>query len=337
MPICVIYFLSPVQTLFMTEDHKIVKNADFLNPAFLPKVLLFREGVEGQVFLSVSQRVNTFLYGSEGAGKTALTKRVISKLNDQRITGLYIDCSLSQTSTSVLREVLYKLWDTIGSFRGIVSRSRSEMICRLRQKIGKIKPVVCLDDIEYLKEMETVHLLINLGLTVLLISRQTRIFLKIDKQTRSRITNFVKLPDYSQEETREIVSSWVEDTLHESSYSQGFIKKLVGICKGNITLAKNLVRDAVLRAEARGSRTVGPEDIRFLPVLNFELNPDERIIFKILEKERKMESRALFETYRERVSYPKGERSFRNYMRHLCDRRLVRPIQIGKRRWYEIV
>ena len=321
----------------MPEQQGIAKNPALLDVASPPEKLLFREEYEEQLLFSLSRRVNTILYGSDGCGKTTLAKRVLNRLEEKRIKGFYVNCSLFQTSMSVLRELLYKLWDTVGSFRGIISRSQSEIIGKLRQRIKRFKIVVCLDDIEHLKEMDIVRLLVDMDLTVLLIPRQTRTFLKIDEQARSRITNFVKLPTYSEEETGEIVSSWLKETLHESSYSREFINKIVKMCKGNITLARSLVKDAVLRAEARGSKTVDPDDVRFLPILNLELNPEERIIFDILEVERKMENRALFNAYREKTTYPKGERSFRSYMKHLCDRDLVKPVQIGKSRWYEIV
>jgi hypothetical protein len=58
---------------------------------------------------------------------------------------------------------------------------------------------------------------------------------------------------------------------------------------------------------------------------------------KILQEWKSLPASRLFAFYREKASYPKGERSFRNYMQSLCSKGLVKALGDKRGRTYEIV
>lgn len=58
---------------------------------------------------------------------------------------------------------------------------------------------------------------------------------------------------------------------------------------------------------------------------------------KILEEWRSLPASRLFDFYVQRARYPKGQRSFRNYMENLCAKGLVKAVGDKRGRIYEIV
>jgi hypothetical protein len=68
-----------------------------------------------------------------------------------------------------------------------------------------------------------------------------------------------------------------------------------------------------------------------------KLNEDEQRLYKIIKEKGKISSHQLFTLYQEHSDRSKGERSFRNYMKSLTQKNLVRAIGDKKARNYEVM
>ena len=100
---------------------------------------------------------------------------------------------------------------------------------------------------------------------------------------------------------------------------------------GNVTLALNLLRASVVKAEMEKRERISVEDIPNFIEENSELNEDELILLEILRKHKRVNGSELYSLYYKRSKDPKTPRSVRNYMQSLRAKGLVRCI--GAKRW----
>ena len=130
----------------------------------------------------------------------------------------------------------------------------------------------------------------------------------------------------------------VEEALEKYTYSENTIRKIAEASSGNVTLALNLLKSQVLKAESEGKSSIDDVELNFEnDCPNDKLSDDERTLVKILKEWKSLPGGRLFDFYREQAKYPKGERSFRNYMQNLCLKRLVKNVGGKRGRVYEIV
>lgn len=67
------------------------------------------------------------------------------------------------------------------------------------------------------------------------------------------------------------------------------------------------------------------------------LSEDDSTILQILKEKKRIASGVLYNLYCEHSEYPKGGRSFRNYMEVLCKKGLVKSIGDKRGRLYQIM
>lgn len=320
------------QTLFMNS--KIISDLKALSQLYIPEKLVHREKELAQLSIAINV-VNTFVHGPVGSGKTSLLKQVIDHCNTaNNIRAIYIDCSLYQTTNAVFHETL----TTLNSI--VVSKSNYELTKRLKSRIRQLEcPItICLDHFEHLKEIETLNRILSLGLTLIIVSETYDSYRKLNQTLKASITNLMEIANYTADIIFEILLNRAEEALEKYTYSEETIRKIAEASSGNVTLALNLLKSQALKAESEGKSSI--EDVE----LNFEndcpndkLNDDERVLVKILEEWKSLPGGRLFEFYRGQAKYPKGERSFRNYMESLCLKGLVRMVGEKRGRIYEIV
>ncbi len=112
---------------------------------------------------------------------------------------------------------------------------------------------------------------------------------------------------------------------------QEIIDGIVSQCKGNITLALGTASVFELQP------SLNKDDLaRLLPDEGL-LNSDEKLLLKIMEESKVLPSNELFHLYRTQAKYPKSERSFRVYMKNLCELGLVKSEGDNRGRIYEFI
>jgi len=306
-----------------------------LLPLHTPDKILHREKELNEFAMYLKNSVNTFIYGPSGSGKTIIIKKVIEDFNELSAgKAIYVNCSLYQTTNAVFHEVLLSLNNIVSS------KSNYELTKRLKAKIRNLDSslTICLDHFEHMKELETLNRILGLGLNLIIIAETHDSYRKLNQTIKAATTNLIEIPSYTTDQVFEILMERAEEALEKYTYSEETIRKIAEASSGNVTLALNLLKSQALKAESEGKSSI--DDVEF----NFEndcpndkLNDDEKTLIKILKEWKSLPGGRLFDFYREHARYPKGERSFRNYMQNLCIKGLVKSLSEKRGRIYEIV
>jgi Cdc6-like AAA superfamily ATPase len=301
-----------------------------------PEKVLHREKEENELLSCLKNSINAFVYGSSGSGKSLLIKKAIEDFNESsRGKAVYIDCSLYQTTNAIFHEILLSLNCIVSS------KSNYELTKRLKAKIRNLEDLpitICLDHFEHLKEIGTLTRILSLGINLIIIAETYDSYRKLNQAVKASVTNIIEIPNYTADQTFDILMERAEEALEKYTYKEETIRKIAEASAGNLTLALNLLKTQALKAESEGKSSI--DDVEF----NFEndcpndkLSDDERTLIKILKEWKSLQAGRLFDLYREQAKYPKGERSFRNYMQGLCLKGLVKSFGDKRGRVYEIV
>jgi len=313
----------------------ILSDAKALLPLYIPDSVLHREKELNELSMCLKNSVNAFVFGHSGLGKSAIIKKVIEDSNESsKGKAIYIDCSLYQTTNAIFHETLLCLNSIVAS------KSNYELTKRLKAKIRNLDSplTICLDHFEHLKEIETLNRILSLGLNLIMIAETYDSYRKLNQSIKASITNVIEIPSYTTDQVFEILMERAEEALEKYTYSEDTIRKIAEASSGNVTLALNLLKSQALKAESEGKSSI--DDVEFNyenDCPNDKLKDDEKTLIKILKEWKSLSGGRLFDFYREHARYPKGERSFRNYMQNLCLKGLVKNIGDKRGRMYEIV
>lgn len=304
----------------------IIVNPEYLSDSYLPEKLLHREKEKAKLTNNLKNFVSTFLHGPCGSGKTNLVKKVIRSLNKAPVS--YVDCTIYQTTYSILKEIVPRA-------KLIFCRSNYELLKELMRETREKKFILCLDNFEKLKEKDLIKRFLLLNITVILITDEEGNLSLLTEDVRAKLSR-IGLQPYTEDQTFEILMDRAKKALAEKSFTEDLIRKIAEKVNGNITLGINLLKLSAMSAENEKREVIEVEDIPEVG-LPLKLSLDEKILLKILKKWRSLPSRKLYDIYIRTAKYPKGERSFRNYMARLCSRGLVRAEGEKRGRIYEIV
>jgi len=313
---------------------RIIANIEVLSESHIPENILHREKELAHLSNAINV-VNTFVHGPSGSGKTLLVKKIIEDFNARRKgIAIYIDCCLYQTTNAIFHEILLSL-NTIVS-----SKSNYDLTKRLKAKMRNLGCglTICLDHFERLKEIETVNRLLSLEVKLILVSENSETYRRLNAIGKANITNIIEIQNYSEGQAFEILLDRAREALEGTAYSEDTIRKIIQSSSGNITLGLNLLKALALKAESEGKDLI--EDVEYeyeVDCEHEELSADERILVSILREQKTLASNALYGFYSQKARYPKGARSFRNYMQNLCLKGLVKSIGEKRGRIYEIV
>jgi len=310
-------------------NSQILSSSEVLSLSYLPEKLLHRDRERNQLHNNIKNFINTFICGPCGSGKTTLVKHVLRSLGREH-QAFYVDCSVYQTTYSVLKEILPR-----SEF--ILYRSNYELIKELSRQVKERKFAVCLDNFDYLKEKDLIARFMSLGLSVVLISDNEENLSLLNESVRSSIPSIIRLQAYTTEQSFDILKDRAEKALTKWSYTDTMIKKISEKIKGNIALGINALKLAALKAESENKKPIEEADI---PEINNDcppkLNQDEKVLLKILEEWKSLPASRLYDFYVQNTKHPKGERSFRNYMESLCSKGLVKAVGEKRGRIYEV-
>jgi len=310
-------------------DVQIFLNSEALSRSYLPEKILHRDKEKAELTNNLKIFVNTFIHGPCGSGKTTLVKSVSRNMN-KNVSVAYIDCSVYQTTYSILKEILPR-----SEF--ILYRSNYELIKELLKYAKDKRFAVCFDNFEKLKEKDLIARLMSLNLCVVLISDEEENFSLLNENVRSNIPSIIRLQPYTIEQSFDILRNRADKALAKWSYTDAIIKRIADKIKGNISLGVNALKAAALKAEAENKKAIEEADIRINNDCPQKLSQDEKVLLKILEEWKSLPASRVYDFYIQNSRHPKGERSFRNYMESLCSKGLARAVGEKRGRVYEVV
>ena len=270
-----------------------------LLPLYIPDKVLHREKELNELSMCLKNSVNAFIHGPSGSGKSVLIKKVIEDSNvSSKVKAIYIDCSLYQTTNAIFHEILLSLNNVV------VSRSNYELTKRLKAKIRNLDSplTICLDHFEHFKEIETLNRMLSLGLNLIIIAETYDSYRKLNQQIKASITSLIEISSYTTDQVFDILMDRVEEALEKYTYSENTIRKIAEASSGNVTLALNLLKSQVLKAESEGKSSIDDVELNFEnDCPNDKLSDDERTLIKILKEWKSLPGGRLFDFYREQA------------------------------------
>ncbi len=318
----------------MRDENKLTINLEALKET----KLLFRDEEVEEILLCMKNGINAYICGSVGTGKTTAVKNAVEKFNDSRNKAIYISCHSCHTVYSTLCEIIDQINAMSAQKIFIQTRSNFDLVRRLKKererKFQSVK-VVVLDDIEDLEEPGVVyHLIFDIGFNVVLLSDDLK---AINRLGAEMWRETIQFKDYTQEQIVRILGSKARCIIGEGLYVESLVRKVAELCKGDITSGESLILGSLIGAIHRHKECVDEEDVPEVLATEREPGFDEKIILEILKEQSRAPGGKLYQMYCERTRFAKAQRTFRNYLRSLCENNLVRAVGTKKGRIYEIV
>ena len=326
--------VSGAEDVIMAAEAKLSLNLEALKEGKTP----YRDAELDQILLGMSMGANTFVYGPVGSGKTSTVKKAISKFNNRRNVALYVNCTTCQTEYGVLRgvvaeansNVVQRIVQEEKSSRDLVERLKHE---RQREQYSMLK-VVVLDNIRSLREPKAVDSLIEIGFKLVILSDDAEDIQRLSPLSQSMIQNVVKFEPYTADQTGKILKGKAEGLLGESGFSKTLLERISAECGGNVGLGQSMLVASALRAIGQKKTMVDEMDIPKIE-RSAELTEDQKIILEIVREKNAVHGGMLYRLYCERAKFPKAERTFRDQMKDLAEKNLVKAVGSNKGRVYE--
>lgn len=328
------------------DEYSVLINEDALTEAFVPTRLLHREGQIRELERCLSPALKNrsiediFLMGTSGTGKTTIVKWILE--NYFKGVSAYVNCWEQRTTHEVLTEVLLSLQIPVHG------REPTGGLAKMLEKaVRKKKMIICLDEVDRLKDFDLLYVLSKGGCGLILISTRSHVLASLTNRIKSRLSlTEIEFPEYEAKELYDIIRDRVEYAFRPGALKNELIKIASIAAQGDARKALEIVRKAGKKAEIRYLNEVTIEELKesiaeankFKTIYPIDkLNAHQKTIYTILEKHRKMTSGALYGEYRNLTQVPVVDRAYRNYMNKMVSLGLIKSE--GKGRWksYEII
>lgn len=324
----------------MDEDYPIIVNEDVLTEVFIPERLFHREGQIRQIEKCLKPALknkpieNIFLLGVSGTGKTTVIKWILE--NYFKDISAYVNCWKSRTNYEVLKEILLTLQIPIHG-----REPTSELIKKLERRSKKKRLIICLDEVDRLKNIDLLYVFARGNCGLILISTSYHSLLNLTTRIRRSLSlSEIEFPAYRAKEISDILNERAEYALKPSAIDKSMIKMIALASVGDARVGIEILRKASKKADSNNLNKIGFKEVEDAidAVNRFELlypvqklNAHQKEILKILERSKNMASGQLFREYKKSISEPVGDRAYRKYMKRMTKLGLVKVD--GKGRW----
>jgi orc1/cdc6 family replication initiation protein len=330
----------------MSYEEPIIVNEEALTEAFIPTRLLHREGQIRELERCLRPALenhfieNIFLTGTAGTGKTTITKWILE--NYFKEISAYVNCWKHRTTHEALSEILLILQVPVHG-----REPTGELITILERVVKKKKIIVCLDEVDKLKDFDLLYLLARNNCGLILISTFYHALMNLANRIRSSLALMeIRFPTYSADELFDIIKDRVEFAFRPGTLKTELMRIVSVAAQGDARVGLEIVRKAGKKAEVRCLNEVSMNELKeaiseankFKKIFPIDkLNEHQKVIYEILEKKRKMSSGMIYKEYCTIMKSPVVDRAYRNFMRRMVNLGLIRDE--GKGRWksYEIV
>ena len=330
----------------MNDEDTILYNELPLTETFIPTRLFHREDqlreLERCLKPVLHNRLseNVFLVGPTGTGKTIVARWILESYFGGK--SVYINCWKYRSAHDVLKEILLGL--------GMVIHGRektSDLIKMFEKVLKKKKIIVCLDEVDQLKESNVLYVLARNACGLILISNHIYSLMSLNGRIRSSLAlTEIRFPNYKREEMYDILKDRVQYSFRSGTLKEELIRIASLISKGDARVALETLRRAGRKAEDKGLKHVTIKEIKeasreakklMKSYILSKLNEHQLVIYEILEKKIRMASGILYKEYCKLVSKPVVTRAYRNYMKKMVNFGLVNTRGKGRWKTYEII
>lgn len=328
------------------ENGDIFANKETLNEDFTPNRPICRESKiqELERFLVPALKKgcadNFLLVGPSGTGKTAVIKWIFE--NNFRERSAYVNCWKQRTTHEVLMEILSILQIPVHGREP--TGSLNKMIERV---VKKRKIIVCLDEVDRLKNLDVLYILARYGCGLILISTSANALAHVTGRIKSSLVlTEIMFPSYTTDELQEILQDRVETAFRHAAFCEKLIKIAAKAADGDARIGLKIIRKAGKKAQTKRLSAVTKFELEQaiaeahrleLVQPSNDFNAHQVIICQILRKNGTMKSGPLYKEYSKAVGTPVVERTYRKYMENMVKLGIVECERKGRWKSYRIV
>lgn len=331
----------------MISESRIFKDENVLSTEFLPEVLPHRENqieILARNLLPASQGrkpQNIFVFGSPGIGKTASIKYVFRQFEEYSgVKTFYINC----WDYATIHSILSKLAVDMGVFVARKGMAKDEIVEKFVEGCKKIRKglVICLDEADQLKDKNSLYDLFRINqyiqnpVGLVFISNFSNLFLDLEPRVKSSAgIDEVEFKPYSIEEMKNILTARSREAFHAGTVEDGVIFLSANhavVNGGDVRIGLECLMKAGREAEKNNSEKIKIDHVKsILPtvgkvkpkILEEKINEKEKVILKIVEENKNLQSGELYEEYLKVSKDGITERSFRDALNHLIEINLL--------------
>ncbi|ARM75868.1 Cdc6/Cdc18 family protein [Acidianus manzaensis] len=260
----------------------IFKNRQYLLPDYIPNELPHREDQIRKIAsilvqLNRGERPNNiFIYGLTGTGKTAVTRFVLSKLNEKvkTFSYIYINTRQSDTPYRILADIIEDLGEKV-PFTGISTAELYRRIIKILNSKNTIL-VIVLDEIDamvkkhgddILYKLTRINSDLNISkISIIGITNDVKFVDNLDPRVRSSLgEEEIVFPPYNAEELEDILNRRAILAFKENVISESIIKLCAALAArdhGDARRALDLLRVAGEIAERSGESKITEVDVQ---------------------------------------------------------------------------
>ena len=329
----------------MNED-SIIYNELPLTEAFIPTRLLHREGQLRELERCLKPALrnktieNVFLVGPSGTGKTTLAKWILESYFKE--ISCYINCWKYRSTHEVLKEILLNFQIPVHG-----RESTGELVNRLEKLIKKKKIIVCLDEVDQLNDFDVLYTLARNGFGLILASTHYHTLVNLPSRIKSSLAlTEIEFPAYKPDELFDILKDRVQFSFKPNSIEDELVKIVSVTAEGDARVGLEILRRAGKKAEDKNLKRVTIEEIKQAVIearrlkssySASKLNEQQKIIYEILGKKKRMPSGLLYREYCRLTKNPVVNRAYRNYIKRMVELGLVKAEGFGRWKSYEVV
>ena len=309
-----------------SEMSKIIKHSEHFHEDFLPDKIIARKEKIREINQKIipDSFIHLHIYGKSGTGKTSTVRKILGRKPDS----LYINCWNKSTKHKILEEILIQMGIGVTP-----KEATSDLIKRFN---NTKKRIICLDEIEKLKQTDVLVTIAQHCECLILISNDKDCLDKIDSKTKSRLPlDEIEFKKYSDSEIQQILTNCVSGGLFTNSVNNSTLSLISKLSSGDIRVAIQTLAIASRYAEWNKKKQITINEIhRAIKSTNKQnvsntlklLNSDQRLLYNIIKENESISTGDLFKEYKLHSTNPIQESCYRKYMRILVDFDLVKTL-----------
>tara|TARA_Y100000310_G_C20679389_1_gene815015 strand:+ start:1891 stop:2949 length:1059 start_codon:yes stop_codon:yes gene_type:complete len=297
----------------LKENESLFLDEVSLDFDYVPKEIPYREQSQKYVaecikplFQNRSGR-NLFISGSPGIGKTLAIKHVLRELEleTDEIIPIYINCWKKDTSFKIISEICEQI-----GYKWTINKRTDELLRAATNILNKKSVVLCLDEVDKVKEIDILYNLLEeiLKKTIILITNNKEWLANLDHRIRSRLTpELIEFKPYNQEETSGILKTrrdfaFVPNVFQEEAFNL-IVEKTAQL--KDMRSGLFLLRESGNQAEMRASKKIIKEHsekaLQKLESFKIKSSADfdepTQLILNLVKKHQGMTIKELYDSY----------------------------------------
>jgi len=295
-------------------EETLFRDPDVFELSYVPEQFNYRDDQTEALAFSIrpalrgGRILDTVCRGPPATGKTTSVRKIYELIGEttDKIVPVHINCKIDNTEYAVFARIYTRLTNQRAPPSGTSLKQILDQISHYMQA-NKIRPLVCLDDANYLiYEKQFVSVIyplvrmhetfpdINIGLIVIISDPQVDVLDSLDVRTRSTFhPELIEYPPYTTAEIAGILNARVNAGLYPHVLPPSLLDRIVDICMQyeDVRFGLDIIKRSVLNAERDARKTVTEEDldrvlksmmnVRVLEALR-SLAPDELSVIRAI-------------------------------------------------------